>query len=94
MENFTPGPWTIDPEWRGGTNPIAIYAKQGPIDVCPAMAHGLAEATLIAAAPELYHALADMLRHCERQFSGWPASLGEVECRNRAVASLAKARGD
>lgn len=55
-ERFTPGPWQIDPD-ASGLDGWPIRAKQGPIDVCPAKANGLADAQLIAAAPELYAAL-------------------------------------
>lgn len=54
MASNTPGPWTIIqlPSMAYG-----IDAKVGPLHVCPAIAHGLADATLIAAAPDLLDAL-------------------------------------
>ncbi len=55
-QEFTPGPWHIDPD-ASGLDGWPIRAKQGPIEVCPARANGLADAHLIAAAPELYAAL-------------------------------------
>jgi hypothetical protein len=53
-DNYTPGPWEIiqlpSMEYR-------IDAKVGPLHVCPAIAHGVADARLIAAAPDLHAAL-------------------------------------
>lgn len=52
--DYTPGPWEIiqlpSMEYR-------IDAKVGPMHVCPAIAHGLSDARLISAAPDLYVAL-------------------------------------
>jgi len=52
---------------------------------------GKANARLIAAAPQLYEALVQLLKCCETSFTGWPATLGEVEVRDRARAALQKA---
>lgn len=58
----TPGPWEIiqlpSMEYR-------IDAKQGPLRVCPATAHGLDDARLIAAAPELLDAARKALNFIE-----------------------------
>lgn len=58
MSAHTPGPWTIiqlpSADYR-------IDAKQGPIHVCPAIAHGLDDARLIAAAPDLLEALQNLV---------------------------------
>lgn len=54
----TPGPWEIiqlpSMEYR-------IDAKVGPLHVCPAIVHGLSDAHLIAAAPDLLVALAALV---------------------------------
>lgn len=62
---------------------------------CVARPVGLADAALIVttvnAHDDLVAALRRLLRQCETGFTGWPASLGEVEARDMALAALAKA---
>lgn len=43
----TPGPWFIVHSCSGAAN---VLARQGPIKVCPAIAHGESDAAYIAAA--------------------------------------------
>lgn len=46
----TPAPWEISQSTLGA---YSIHAVAGPVKVCPAIAHGLDDACLIAAAPDL-----------------------------------------
>jgi hypothetical protein len=52
MTDFTPGPWTV--VWNHG---YQIQARQGPVTVSPATANGIADARLIATAPDMLAAL-------------------------------------
>lgn len=86
---WTPGPW----EWEGRDEPFSytIFAKAGPLNVCPAIAHGLGNARLIAAAPDLYAALERALALSK------PRLQHEADCScsyHEGCAALAKARGD
>jgi hypothetical protein len=87
-EEHTPGPWSINP----GANPTTgwhIEAKQGPLTVCPAKAYSEADAHLIAAAPELYEALEQLLDDMgEDGLCVCPAA------KTQAIAALRKARGE
>jgi hypothetical protein len=84
---FTPGPWSFDGPpasrivWSGADRRICFLTSDGP---------NLANARLIAAAPELYEALADIMAHHE----GFFVSTFELELATRATAALAKARGE
>ena len=55
MTKHTPGPWYF--EDSRPIKEITIFAMHGPIKVCSAIAHGLSDARLVAAAPELLSAL-------------------------------------
>jgi hypothetical protein len=57
VSDYTAGPWTII---QLPSMAYRIDAKVGPLHVCPAIAHGLADARLIAAAPQLLIELRDM----------------------------------
>lgn len=59
MTAHTPGPWEII---QLPSMQYRIDAKVGPLHVCPAIANGLADARLIAAAPELLEALKTLYR--------------------------------
>lgn len=58
----TPGPWSFISHIIGGD----IRAKQGPIDVCPATAHGTSDGELIAALRNHAPALIAAAREGER----------------------------
>lgn len=81
---FTPGPWRFDLD---DENVVAgLYGEElivdAPLGGAPAQA--IANGHLIAAAPELYRALGDMLEHAD--VAGF--------IYERAKAALAKARGE
>jgi hypothetical protein len=87
MSEHTPGPWEIiqlpSGEYR-------IDAKRGPLRVCPAIAHGLADANLIAAAPEITDALRGLIGLVELIIPTLEGSqrIG-VETNHRLVAARA-----
>lgn len=90
----TPGPWRIRPS--SGGRPAIIYGNDGwPVgDVT--VSHGRvsqeqqdANASLIAAAPDLLENLQRMVRFLEVE-DAWLANFGEVEA---ARAAIAKATG-
>lgn len=89
--NFTPGPWKVVP-WRITTNPddeiVAVQrGQEGGFSVHAASGHkrALADAHLIAAAPDLYEAL-EML--CDAVDGNYK------ELVDIADKALKKARGD
>lgn len=90
---WTQGPWFSEkPDRRGRYH---ITAMQGPLNVCPAIAHGGYDARLIAAAPELYDALA----RAEQKLSAYVGVCkGDKELTDTILpmtrAALAKARGE
>ena len=98
--NFTPGPWYAHkPEESTGWYDItasSLYSDN--IAMCFIMADGKvrANATLIAAAPEMYGLLESLLRWCKqnectgglRQFSGMRENVDIIE------TVLKKARGE
>lgn len=82
MADHTPGPWEIiqlpSAQYR-------IDAKVGPLHVCPAIANGLADARLIAAAPDLLEALQYvMVAHGEQLHDAF-----DMACR-----AIARATGE
>lgn len=92
-EPYTPGPWEIDPNSGPGIG-WSMLAKQGPVCVCPAKAYSEPDAHLIAAAPELYEALAEALQWIK----GWdPNFIHDDEwqaTRDKIDAALSRARGE
>ena len=90
MTSYTPGPWEINGiAIESGFEVIAYLREpthfQG--DIRPGHKDEAANANLIAAAPELYEALEDLLE------SPYADPHGEKE-RMAARAALAKARGE
>ena len=91
-ERFSPGPWTTQHCPNGGrivlraVEPIGHH-PQSHVQIVPT-----ADAYLIAAAPDLYEALRLMLSHGER--CNWFADSGDDEVCAKAIAALAKARGE
>lgn len=59
MSDHSPTPWRHQP--NGFAN-YDIMAKQGPLDVCPARAHGLADAEFIVRAANAYQPMLDALK--------------------------------
>lgn len=62
MPEWPPGPWRVE---HDSSHHYFIYAPAphgAGFEVCPARAHGLSEAHLIASAPDLYEALAAIER--------------------------------
>ncbi|WP_315136428.1 hypothetical protein [Achromobacter marplatensis] len=104
MTTFTPGPWTVSDnhgkryiEPVGDNEPVAMICR-GHADAY------LANADLIAAAPELYHALDDLftdmiiaqgnMRDAAKRDTRWEGCAEEIQPRiDAARAALAKARG-
>lgn len=81
MRDHTPGPWNV-----GGAN-IMIMAGEGPDRRAVAFAATDANATLVAAAPDLLAALEAMVHMHEHDQSGSGAIV------TLARAAIAKARG-
>ena len=82
MTEHTPGPWNIrKQQWDGANNMHAIRGE----------ACGLANAQLIAAAPDLLAALEEMTTeyHAVREGQGW---YYELESITKARAAIAKAK--
>ena len=92
--NHTKGPWEVGEEdgssiWQEGTYEIDkttnLICNVYPIDIGKSGCQKY-NARLIAAAPELYDALADLVGQCERD--------EPVICTGPALAALRKARGE
>ncbi len=92
---FTPGPWSISTE---STVCKQIDAEHHAIctdQFCFAPAdEKAANAALIAAAPELYEALVEMLAASQPQRSDQPGFVYIGEAQEKATVALAKARGE
>lgn len=95
---FTPGPWSVGERRFGGSTQI-VYAQfkglvcevQRPVIKGIADDEGLtANARLIAAAPELYEALHDLLQTADEEGHYHDLNDGVVD---KAERVLAKARG-
>lgn len=93
---WTPGPWSVDessePAKYAGLGDKCVRSKDGFIVALvmheqPPIARP--NAHLIAAAPELYEALADAEQFIKKQSGG-----GETDYREKLLLVLAKARGE
>lgn len=110
-ERWTPGPWDYRPgeydDWgwiRGGPGGMTIGHAHSPLDDDEANRHRAAKtdpweanARLMAAAPELYAALAAFNLKEEMILSGTANSLTlrvPLDAIRKAAAALAKARGE
>lgn len=106
MSAWTPGPWQV--VYHGPSNPIIVTAAphRQVLSVRPLVdelsyANEVADAYLIAAAPELYEALANLLfivddnplacGDCDRDESG---KCAYHELCDAGAAAIAKARGE
>lgn len=97
-ERFTPGPWTVEIDHIVGTNVPEIYSA----NVCVGEADSfdgpksederIANAHLIASAPELYSSLSELINNlCATDEEGLFA---HSDLYTNAVNALAKARGE
>lgn len=93
-QTWTPGPWRAMPicgDLSGQTNGLILFGANSPIGqviVRDSAEQAQADARLIAAAPELYAALKDLLKASQTDepddwLAGWQA----------ANAAIAKVRG-
>lgn len=85
----TPGPWVAD-----GLSVIASDARATIVATVTGAASNptaVADARLVAAAPDLLAALADLMQHCADQ--GWWLKSHAVNVMNAAKTALAKAEG-
>lgn len=91
----TPGPWTVI---RLPSGEYRIDAKSGPLLVCPAIAHGLEDARLIAAAPALLEALEaaeEILEfYAERATASWNKHATLAVTLDLVRAAITRATGD
>ncbi len=78
MTDYAPGPWDCL-QLSSGT--YRLEASQGPLRVCPAIAHSLADARLIQAAPEMLEALQEVTR-----------MLSDIGRGDRIIAAIRNAR--
>lgn len=87
---FTPGPWRVDPDFpadiqvRDGSRDLACTSRSIIRNNPPDQAETWANAHLIAAAPEMYAALSELLEHLDSH------CVTEGDC-NQARSALAKA---
>jgi hypothetical protein len=90
MSKHTPGPWYIDPIKAHANGNRRIMAEQcTPVAVVPD--HLVADARLIAAAPDLLEALSRLI---EIEDGPGMAVIGWEDAMERAYAAIAKARGE
>lgn len=101
---FTPGPWTFSTSPEGWSNTIHVAQADGApytdgysdvgyiIQTCRGEEEStqMANARLIAAAPDLLEALREMVS----QFTKTPSTLTDSLVRGKAHAAIAKATGE
>jgi hypothetical protein len=97
---WTPGPWTVEGPLRPGrtyriSSPRGLVTYVGdPVT----FTSDRANASLIAAAPDLAEALEELHRECiaaaEREGTTWPLSGPARDLDNKCRAALRKARGE
>lgn len=81
---FTHGPWMLSGQQKISNGKRLIAITQGRLEVNNGLDENMANANLIAAAPDLYNALETLTTYCE--IKGIPT--------DAAYAALAKARGE
>ena len=93
MNKFTPGPWEIVENTEGNNTQTNIINNNNKIIV---QGWNLSDenAFLIAASPELYQALIDLLEHAETQSEAVGFSRADTAIYNRCRAVLTQARGE
>ena len=101
---FTPGPWKIDPMTplhilqEGTERGVASISHFSNVDVEKTYAANIANARLIAAAPEMYEALSRISHRAPVMGSVGEYREGQQDaldtCREIAAAALAHARGE
>ena len=85
---WTAGPWKTTAKYRDITGPNGeVIVEETSIDAVVTKAQAAANAQLIAAAPDLYEILDEIINQVERQ--GWESKLYD-----QAKTILAQARGD
>jgi len=91
--NFTPGPWVVT-STPGGWD--GVKEKDFGAQICSLNLNNPNNAFLIAAAPDLYEALSDLLAALDA-YVGWRNTAAheprETAAENKARAALAKAEG-
>ena len=85
--NYTPGPWKVQ-TFSAKTYMISTFQNGLIAQHVP----GEANARLIAAAPELYEALENLLEACQLHVGIRRTPI--FQAMHQATAALAKARGD
>ncbi len=104
IERFTPGPWATDPEYN---HEQVMAADEDTVADCLITTRTpkevVANARLIAAAPEMYEALEASVAANDSHYSHWdkqgtagancPACRSRASAKQLARAALAKARG-
>jgi hypothetical protein len=94
---WTPGPWTCDEDgvvwgvdsrgWYGKCPSIDIFAaSEWPAELAD---EAMANARLIAAAPDLHEALAGLMNSLNMEHAGRPV----YDAYQKCAAAIAKARG-
>lgn len=96
---FTPGPWRFDKpsNWHGLAARVYVAEPYGeiaqvPIEAWRPKSVGMANARLIAAAPQMYKALQDIIDVCDQSNGGKGVSL-PILLNIRSIAASALAEG-
>jgi hypothetical protein len=98
MSEHTPGPWVVDDNREGREGLVTVYGADGSAVTCTGdmedcTARDLADARLIAAAPDLLAAIeSEAVRRAYD--AGLGASEWEAFLWPEARAAIAKARGE
>lgn len=89
MTEFTPGPWNVGKDPADRTR---IYGQIGRLAITKGgeLNRDIANANLIAAAPDMYEVLAEILEYD----GGADSALQDKYVMERAWDALAKARGE
>ena len=81
--NGTPTPWRIEQDFESAS--INIIARQGPINVCPAVAHGMAEAQQIVRAVNAHD---ELVKALQLSLADWVEHLEELGYDEGDIATL------
>lgn len=89
MSKHTPGPWHVSDGWvQTDTSAVCMISRHALDE------RELADARLIAAAPDLLEALELILETRIQEKHMWSASPGESPLHDRCLAAIAKAKGE
>jgi len=92
---YTPGPWRMEEFRKGSYLVTARNAGTAREGIVAQHVPGIANARLIAAAPELLEVIREAVDSAEREMAkGRKASPGLATWLEKARAALAKARGE